>query len=660
MCYYEGMKKTALYRLEIAPLVILPLGRSPLFSYLSDKEIPLGSLVRIPFGRREIEGVVFESASFPGRPPHWMKYVASVLRPGFLTKEQCMLARAISEEYLAPLGKTLKHFLPKPTVARKKRVSDAKEKRPALKARKDESVVTDIFMKSPVDTPLYLDTTGLEDAKHCLSLLSKKITSKHQQVLVLVPEITLVPAFEAAYRVYFASDAIAVLHSQLADGPYFEAWERIRSGVVSVIIATRQGLFAPFHDLGLVIVAEEQDESYKQWDMSPRYDGRRVAALLADLHGAKHLFVSETPSIESRYRIAVNDYLPLRPLSLLPAFGNKLEVVNLRLERFRKNYSPLSETLVVRIRETLSAGHQALLYIHRQGMSMFSVCEDCKAIFRCPECGKALTSTKDGRFRCLSCSFTSGLFPKCPKCGHLSFRNVGFGTERVEKEVRKMFPGASVFRADSQTMRRPGAAQKLYEEASSGRVDILIGTQMILKDFSLPKLALIAMIDADSLLSFPDFRSDERLFQHLERAVKRVGPEHVIIQTFHPESAFLQNASAYDSWELAKRLTADREALLYPPFARLAAISFRDKTVDAAMTSAQAAADALRKLLIAKQSGAKVSAIRQALPLPRKQIFESSFLLRVPISEDMPYQELHTLLKKRKDCIIDIDPITFH
>jgi primosomal protein N' len=660
------MKPSALYRLEIAPLVILPLGRSPLFSYLSDIEIASGSLVKMPFGKREIEGIVYKSQVFPGRAPHWMKYVSGVILPAHLTEKQRLLAEAISEEYLTPLGKTLKHFLPKQAKARKKKTpAAAKEKAAVLKARKDESVPLAIFEKSSVEMPLYLDTTGLEDSKHCLALLSKKAITKKQpalgggQVLVLVPEITLIPMFEAAYQAYMSAKDITVLHSQLADGPYCEAWERIRTGEAKVVIATRQGLFAPFKNLGLIIIAEEQDESYKQWDMSPRYDARRAAAVLAGLHQSKLLFVSETPSIESRYRIAVNEYAPLRPLSLTPAFGGKLAVVNLRLERWKKNYSPLSEELVARIRATLAAGEQALLYIHRQGMSAFSVCEDCKSIFRCPECGKALTGTKDGDYRCLGCGWKSGLFPKCPGCGHLSFRNIGFGTERVEKDVRRMFPGASVFRADSQTMRKPGAAEDLYEKSVSGQIDILIGTQMILKDFALPKLALIGMIDADSLLSFPDFRSDERLFQHLERAVKRVGPGQVVFQTFHPESAFLQHATAYDSRELMERLIADREGLGYPPFSRLVALSFRDADPKKAARLAEKAFESLKQTFLKRYPGIRQSPPRAARALPKKRIFESSFLIRVPVSEELPYAELRPFAKD-KSCIIDVDPLAFY
>lgn len=652
------MRPSSLYRLEIAPLVMLPLGRSALFSYLSDAEIPLGSLVRMPFGRREIEGIVYACQPFPGRAPQWMKHVSHVVLPAHLTEEQRALAETISEEYFTPLGKTLKHFLPKRSGTREKRKTEARPVS-ALRAAKDEAAMVKVFSKASPDKACFLDPTGLADPKHALSLLAKKAAGKSGQALILVPEITLIPGFEDAFLRFFPKRDIAVLHSQLSDGQYWETWERIRSGEAKHVIATRQGLFAPWKRLALIAVTEEQDESYKQWDMSPRYDARRAAASLAHLHGARLLSVSETPSLLMRRNIAEKAIVPLRPLSITPPFGASLTVVNLRLERFRKNYSTLSEMLVTRLHETLGRGGQALLYIHRQGMSAFSVCEDCKEVLRCQECGKAMTGAKDGSFRCLGCGWKTGFFPKCPKCGHLSFRNIGFGTERIERDVERLFPGARVFRADSSTMRRPKAARELHDLMTASKIDILIGTQMILKDFSLPKLSLIGMIDADSLLSFPDFRSDERFYQHLERAVKRVGPERVILQTFHPESAFLQHVSAYDSDRFAERLLADREGLEYPPFSRLVAVSYRDSDPEKAEQSAKKAFESLKKAFAKQGLPIRQSPPRPARLVPRKKLHESSFLLRIPDSSALPYSELRALAKE-KNCIIDVDPIAFY
>lgn len=658
------MKQSPLYRLEIAPLVILPLGRSPLFSYLCREPIAPGSFVAMPFGKREIEGIVFGCAALPGRPPHWMKYVSKTLRPEFLTDMQRALASAISEEYFTPLGKTLKHFIPKQAKTRKKKISSLPKTPSLLKATKDDRELLKASEQAPAGIPRALDTSALSDPKRFFALLAKKMISKKKQILILVPEITLIPALEAAFLRFFLREQIAALHSQLADGPFFEAWERIRSGESSVIIATRQGLFAPFRHLGLVIVTEEQDESYKQWDMSPRYDGKRVAQMLARLHTADILLASNTPSIESIYHIRTGTYAPLAPSSPAPALGNRLSIVNLKLERFRKNYSPLSQELIERLRETLAAKQQALLYINRQGMSAFSVCESCKAIFRCKECGRALTGSKEGYFRCLGCGWKTGLFPSCPGCGHLSFRNVGFGTERIEREVARAFPGARIFRVDSSTMRKPEKAQELYDKAVSGKIDIIVGTQMALKDPCLPNLSLIAMIDADSLLSFPDFRADERFFQHLSRAAQQVAASlphgKVIIQTFHPESTFFQRIAGLDGDAFSEKILAEREALLYPPFSRLLSLACRSTTSEDTEKTALKIFRSLQEIL-PKESGFRISPPQTPQALKRRDVFESSILIRIPVSiPDIPEALRTFLVQNSKNLIIDVDPISFH
>lgn len=653
------MKPYPLYSLEIAPLVILPLGRSPLFSYANREAIPKGSLVSIPFGRREIQGVVYDCRPLPGRQPSWMKSVSEVLQPAFLTPEQCGLALAISEEYFTPLGKTLRHFLPKQVKARKKKTTPPKQAISPLKPAKDDRELLKTFEKTALGTPLCLDTSALSDPKRFFSLLAKKSAARKKQTLILVPEITLIPALQAAFSEFFPEERISVLHSQLADGPYFEHWERIRSGEAQTVIATRQGLFAPFNDLGTIVLTEEQDESYKQWDMSPRYHGKRVAEMLASIHTAHLLLASGTPSAESVRRIEEKKYLSLLPLATVPPLGNPLAIVNLKLERFKKNYSPLSEILRESLRETLAEKRQALLYINRQGMSAFSVCENCKNVFRCKDCGHALTATKDGYFRCLSCGHKTGLFPGCPSCGHLSFRSVGFGTEKIEKEVLRAFPGARVLRIDGSAIRQPKAAQSLYEKGISGKIDILVGTQMILKDPPLPKLALIAMIDADSLLLFPDFRADERLLQHLVRAARQVGKNgRVIVQTFHPESAFFQRIAGLDSAALYAKMLAERKDLFYPPFSRLIAVTCQGATPEAAEKKASEISEALRET-VSKDGSIRVGSPQTSRHLKRRRLHESSFLVRFPENRNIPDALAAFLKKISKECIIDVDPLSF-
>ncbi|MEK7494884.1 MAG: hypothetical protein AAB615_03380, partial [Patescibacteria group bacterium] len=345
-----------------------------------------------------------------------------------------------------------------------------------------------------------------------------------------------------------------------------------------------------------------------------------------------------------------------------PPLGTKLTLINLKLERYRKNYSPLSEQLVESIRNTLSQKKQILLYIHRQGLSAFSICESCKDIFRCPESGHALVDTPDGYYKCLGCAYKTPLFPSCPKCHGLSFRHIGFGTERIEKEVKKIFFNAKIVRADRSTMNKAGEVEKLYQNGINRKIDILIGTQMVIKDPPLPNLGLIAMIDADSLLSWPDFRADERLFQHLYRFVglleKRAQGE-VLIQTFHPESTFFERVITQPSKEVYEKILMERESLFYPPYSRLLSLTCQDKNEKSLQKTLDSFATTLEEIR-KKESKLRFHILETPRYLKREKVFESSILIRIP--NNIPFSTaLKSFLKiANKTSIIDIDPLSFH
>ena len=652
------MNTPTLYRLEVAPLIILPLSRSPLFTYASPDPISTGSLVSVSFGPQTIQGVVFDCQVLPGNKPTWMKLVSHVIEKDALTQQQRLLALQVSREYFTPLGKTLKHFLSKRVSQRKKTEEVTNKKVHVLRATKKEFVTLEkISSKHPF---CFFDTTQDIDPLRLYALLIKQSLAHKKQILFLVPEITLV--FPLVTRLGEYSRDLTVLHSQLSSGAFSTAWEKIRSGEAGVIIATRQGLFAPFKSLGTIVLTEEQDESYKQWDMSPRYHSKQVAVMLATLHQAILILSSSTPSTESLFLLAEKKLTPLVPLVPHAALGNTLTIVNLKLERYRKNFSPLSEALAQALRETLGKGGQALLYINRQGLNAFSVCDQCKNTFRCVECNHPLGSTKDGRFRCTACGYTTPLFPSCPTCGNLTFRHIGFGTERVEREVRKLLPHARIFRLDSTTSRLT-PPEILYQKGLSGEIDILIGTQMILKDPPLPKLSLVAMIDADSLLLFPHFRADERLFQDLSRAVHQVTnhPKNkpggrVFIQTFHPESAFLQKIATLKSSDILTSILTDRKELSYPPFFRFLTLICQGKSEKSAQNKAEALRIQLQEKLPKTYRVRQSSTVRF---LKKQSLFESDLLLRFPATNDALSETLVTLLRDvSKDCIIDVDPLT--
>ncbi|MBP7060569.1 MAG: primosomal protein N' [Candidatus Moranbacteria bacterium] len=650
------MAPTLLYRLEVAPLVILPLTRSPFFSYVSDQVVPQGSLVSISFGTQTLNGVVFQCQVLPGKKPLWMKSLTRVIHPALLTETQRTLALDISEEYFTPLGRTLIHFLPKRVTARKQ-TAIVRNPLKVLRGNKAEQALQKKFLSQKSATSSFLDTSSFKDSKKVIALLVQAIAKK-EQVLVLVPEILLLFGVDHTLKTYFPAEKISVLHSKLSAGNFWAAWERIRSGQSSIILATRQGLFAPFQRLGAIIVLEEQDESYKQWDMSPRYHGKSVAARLSTLTRARLLYVSGTPSVETLWRVQEKTMYALTTISDHADISPALRIINLKLERYRRNFSPLSEELALALHDTVARGEQALLYINRQGMNAFSVCERCKNVFRCPSCDHPLTSTKDGSFRCTACGSETTLFPSCPACHHLAFRHVGFGTEKVEKEVRKLLPMARITRLDGEMLRSPKLLETSYREGRDNNIDVLVGTQVVLKDPPLPKLSLIAMIDADSMLLFPDFQADERLFRDLSRAVHQVAhlpTGKVYVQTFRPEGAFFQKIREKKSLQVLSSILAERQELFYPPFFRFLSLTYQEKTEKKALTLAQDLYSEIQKIL---PKEFRLSTPRLVTFVKKRNLFEFVVLLRFPVHMVLP-PALRTLLKQRsKDCSIDVDPLS--
>lgn len=657
------MNTASLYRLEVAPLVILPLSRSPFFSYTSATPIKKGSLVSISFGKQVVEGVIFECRALPGAKPQWMKSVTRVIREEFLTEEQCSLAQAVSDEYFTPLGKTLKHFLPKVVQARKKTAEKKEKKHDLSRNTKEEQLFLKKFLAAK--KPTFLDTSLSADSKRPLLLIAKEVLKEKKQLLVLVPEITLIPSLAKRFEEHFGNEAVATLHSKLSGGIFFATWEHIRRGEAQIIISTRQGLFAPFCDLGAVIVTEEQDDSYKQWDMSPRYHGKRVAMTLSEISPAKLVLTSGTPSAESILALQEERLVPLLPIPAHQPLGPGLTIVNLKLERYRKNFSPLSEALVSLLREILTQGKQALLYINRQGMNAFSVCEQCKNVFRCKNCDHPLSSTREGHFHCPSCGYNTPIFPSCPSCGNITFRHIGFGTEKVEREVSKPFPRAKVARLDSTTLKTAKTIESIYEKGMSGEIDVLIGTQMVLKDPPLPKLALIGIIDADSLLLFPDFQADERLYQSLSRAVRQVTEKvgkgyqfgKVLVQTFRPESAFFQKAATLGNEDFFKQTLRERQELFYPPFSRLVSLACQGKTEKEVTKKITALSLKLQELI------PKNYRLHQPTParfLKKQVLFESTLLLRFPRQEPLTEAVRKLLKESSKDIIVDVDPLSIN
>jgi primosomal protein N' (replication factor Y) (superfamily II helicase) len=389
-----------------------------------------------------------------------------------------------------------------------------------------------------------------------------------------------------------------VLHSALGEARRAEAWQRMRGGSARIVIGPRSAVFAPIPAIGLFVVDEEHDASYKQ-DESPRYDARDAAALRAQAHGAVLLLGSATPSVESLHAaregrialLALPERIEKRPLP-------SVEIVDLKGEPFlpEEKGTPLfSRALVARLREVFSRGEQAILLAPRRGYAPVLLCRACGNDFRCDSC--SVPQVLHRRAASLVCHYYGAARPiprQCGSCGGAVLEAIGAGTERALERFAQLFPGTTVAVLDSDTARRKGAAAGVLASMETGRVQALIGTQMVAKGHHFPGVTAIGVLSADTILNFPDFRASEKTFQLIAQVAGRAGrgsePGTVHVQTFHPESPALRAAVTHDAAGFAARELEFRKMFFYPPFSELAEILFSSPEAARAEAAARAAA----------------------------------------------------------------------
>jgi len=433
----------------------------------------------------------------------------------------------------------------------------------------------------------------------------ERIVEGGRQAIVLVPEISLTPQLIGQFLERFGG-RVATLHSGLSRGERYDEWRRILEGKVDIVIGARSAIFAPFERLGMIIVDEEHETSYKQ-EEKLRYNARDVAAVRAKLCNAVLILGSATPSLEA-YHNAVAEKFRLLKLDeriegrSLPS----VEIVDMRREEGKGVV--LSEKLRNALGENLAIGRQSLLFLNRRGFASFIQCPDCGFVFKCPNCSVSLTHHFRGKkLLCHYCNYAIMVPDLCPDCQGYRIRSFGIGTERVEEEIRKMFPRATVDRMDRDTTRRKLSHHRILKKVKSRETDILVGTQMIAKGHDFPNVTLVGVICADLSLNFPDFRSSERTFQLLTQVAGRAGrgmnPGKVIIQTFNPDHYSIQMARDQDFTKFYREELRFRKELGYPPFSRLINIRIEATSQNRAATASEEMGECGRKLLKKRSYG---------------------------------------------------------
>lgn len=404
------------------------------------------------------------------------------------------------------------------------------------------------------------------------------------QVLYLVPEISLTTQLTDRLRKVFG-DRLLVYHSKFSDSERVDIWKRLlESNEPMVVLGVRSSVFLPFGRLGLVIVDEEHESSYKQYDPAPRYNARDTAMVLASMHGAKVVLGSATPSIETYYKATTGKY-GLVTLSeryegaVLP----EVEIIDMREQRKKKqNIGTLSSPLIQEMRGALSDNKQVILFQNRRGFAPVVVCQQCGWTPKCENCDVSQIYHKyNNMLKCHYCGYTRALPTVCPACGLNGIEVYGYGTERIAEEVGKNFPEARISRMDLDTTRNKDAYQDIIEDFAAHRTDILVGTQMVSKGLDFGEVRMAGVINADTLLNFPDFRSNERAYNMLEQVAGRAGRRKekgkVLIQTTNPKENVFEYVKAHDYSSYYQSEIAERERYAYPPFTKIINIYLRNK-----------------------------------------------------------------------------------
>lgn len=490
-----------------------------------------------------------------------------------------------------------------------------------------------------------------------------------RQVLFLVPEIALTTQLTRRLQEVFG-ERVLIYHSKFSDNERVDLWRRmLTSHKPLVAVGARSAVFLPFDSLGLVIVDEEHDSSYKQYDPAPRYNGRDAAAMLAAMHGAKTLYGSATPSVETYYK-ALNGKFGL--VSLTERYGDAtlpdIEIVDMRSERSRKAVTGyFSHRLLRQAIETTNRGRQVILFHNRRGYSPLARCRMCAFTPKCDYCDVSLTYHRhSNRLQCHYCGAEYAVPEQCPQCHEPAIEIVGYGTERLEEEIAREFAGQRVLRMDLDTTRNKDGYSRIIDDFSQQKADILVGTQMVTKGLDFGAVELVGVLNADSLINFPDFRSAERAFNMIEqvagRAGRRDGKGKVLIQTYNPAHPLLAFAAAHDYLAFYNHEIEERRAFDFPPFTRMINIYVKHREAAAARECATRYAEGLRAIFGARLTGP------QEPPVARVQsMYIQKMMLKVETNASMA--KVKALLRSEYEKLVasplmtgftvyyDVDPV---
>ncbi|MCD6109584.1 primosomal protein N' [bacterium] len=623
------------------------------------ESLKIGSYVNVPLRGKASEGIVLRKTE--EIPKHNTKQISKLIYENpILQTWHINLAKWMSDYYMAPIQKTISLFLP-PKFYKSDLLKDEKKvelfKKHKLTDSQQEAL--DKIINSDKKTTLIHGVTGSGKTEVYLHLVEKSM-QKGKQSIIVVPEISLTPQTVQYFQRIFG-DKVAILHSRLTEKQKSLEWLKIYIKKTPIVIGPRSALFAPVSNLDLIILDEEHEFSYKQ-EQSPRYHTRTVAEKITELTGCKLVLGSATPSISSYQKTVDGEY---NLVELPQRIGNvplpPVEIIDLREEFKKQNYSILSDRLQKELTNTLAQKKQAILFLNKRGSASAIVCRECGYSEKCEACDVPMTYHKtlpqQNSFRpsliCHHCGAIKNIPLECPNCKSHSIKYIGAGTQKVEEEVRMLFPEARVARVDRDTVAKRGSFDEIYNKLKNEELDILIGTQMIGKGLHFPKVNLVGVILADIGLHFPDFRSSERTFQLLTQVAGRAGrmgqTSNVIIQTYMPDNYAIMYAKSHDYKSLFKHEIDQRKTFNYPPFSKLLKLTFVDLSAKKALLSAQKVHEIIKE----KNDGSNIINMYPAIIFKLHNKFRWHILIQgknpKSLIEDIDLPE---------NCRVDIDPIS--
>ena len=658
-----------------------------LYTYGVKDDAKIGSKVYVPFAKsrnlREAYVVETDEHSGDGLGKR-LRYIEKVDDDVSLSEEMIRTALWMKKRYICRLIDAVNCFTPVGEKARR-----GQRKNPFAEEKGEPSSVKELTLQQA--QILQRIGEAAKAKKHMRFLLhgvtgsgkteiyiraAQQVLEQGRNVIVLVPEIALTGQIIDRFIGRFGSGKVAVLHSKLSLGERYDQWKKVRDGCDGdgqIVIGARSAVFAPLENIGLIVIDEEHETTYKS-DHTPKYDTIEVALKRVqdkDNNGIL-LLGSATPSVVSYQRAQEGIY---ELLELTERYNKvvlpEISIVDMREELKRGNRSIISSELCSKMKDTLEAGRQVILFLNRRGYSTFVSCRECGYVARCPGCGLSLTYHKaGGRVVCHYCGYHEPAPNKCPECGSKYIRYFGSGTEKLEEAVSDLFPEYAAERLDLDTVKRKGELTRKLKAFRSGKTQILIGTQIIAKGLDFRNVGLSGIVSADVSLNIPDFRSPERTFQLITQAAGRAGrgdcQGHVVIQTYSPEHYAVAFASQHDYkgfFETEKQL---RAYMGYPPYSDLFQIVFTAKREDAAKDGAESWYERIRGRM-AREDQEMVFPPQQAYLGKIKDVYRYSMLIKCPQGRRAEYSRIvaavreEDIEKKKKDytAIVDINPYSF-